>query len=549
MNEKVSVEPQKLTNISTNEALKVSNLAVSLKNNSARPLIEGVNISLYPGKIFALVGESGSGKSLTALSIMRLLPEALKITSGEIVLNNANLFKLTETQMQTIRGFKIAMIFQDALTSLNPVQSVGDQISETLKIHTQLSNKDRFDRCIELLTEVGIPKPKTRMNWYPHQLSGGQQQRIMIAIALACEPDILIADEPTTALDVTVQNQILNLIIDLKIKRNLAVLLITHDMGVVYQVADDVGVMYQGNIIEMGSKDRFFYHPKHEYSKQLIASLPSFNHFILENTKEVLLSVENVKVFFPIKKGLLQRTAGFTKAVDDVSFSISHGETLALVGESGSGKSTIGNAILNLEKITAGKIFFNETRIDSLLKKGMLPFRKEIQVIFQNPYSSMNPRLTVGEIIKEGIISLKLNLSSIDINEKIDQLLQSVKLEKDHKHRYPHEFSGGQRQRIAIARALAVNPKLIICDEPTSALDVSVRAQVLDILKNLQNHYEVSYLFITHDLSLIPHIAHRVAVMKNGKIIEIGPSEEILSNPKEQYTQELLNSIPRVGVT
>lgn len=548
MNKKVSFEPKNLTNISTNEALKIINLSVSLKNNPQKLLIEGVNISLYPGRIFALVGESGSGKSLTALSIMRLLPEALKITSGEIILNNTNLFRFTETQMQTIRGYKIAMIFQDALISLNPVQSVGDQISETLELHTQLNRNDRFNRCIELLTEVGIPEPNIRMNWYPHQLSGGQQQRIMIAIALACEPDILIADEPTTALDVTVQDQILKLIIDLKIKRNLAVLLITHDMGVVYQIADDVGVMYQGNIIESGSKDRFFYYPKHDYSKQLISSLPAFNQFILkDNTKDVLLSVENIKVHFPIKKGLLQRTAGFTKAVDDVSFSINHGETLALVGESGSGKSTIGNAILNLEKITSGKVFFNNVRTDRLQKKSMLAFRKEIQVIFQNPYSSMNPRLTVEEIIKEGIISLKLELSDIEINEKIDQLLLSVKLEKDHKHRYPHEFSGGQRQRIAIARALAVNPKLIICDEPTSALDVSVRAQVLDILKSLQSNYDVSYLFITHDLSLIPHIAHRVAVMKNGKIIEIGTSETILSNPKERYTQELLNSIPRIG--
>ncbi len=526
--------------------LTVRDLKVSLKGDSSNEIIKGIDFDLVPGKIIALVGESGSGKSISSLAIMRLLPDALKITSGDIRFKNESLFSLTEKQMQSIRGRKVAMIFQDALSSLNPVQTVGEQIAETLELHTRLRGEKLSHRVIELMNEVGIPDSETRASWYPHQMSGGQQQRIMIAIALACEPDILIADEPTTALDVTIQKQILKLITDLTISRNLAVLLITHDMGVVYHTADTVYVMYQGEIIEKDEKYDFFKNPKQAYSKELINSLPDLKRFLSLENKAPLLEVRNTKVYFPIQKGLFQRVTGYVKAVDGISFEIKQGETLALVGESGSGKSTIGRAILNLENATGGEIWFCGRRIDRLSRKSMLPLRKDIQVIFQNPYSSMNPRMTVEQIIKEGMISLKLNLTNTEMDERISELLLRVKLEKEHRHRYPHEFSGGQRQRIAIARALAVEPKLIICDEPTSALDVSVRAQVLELLKELQDSFGVSYLFITHDLSLVPHIAHKVAVMQNGKLVEYGKAEDIMTIPKENYTKNLLSAVPKI---
>jgi ABC-type microcin C transport system duplicated ATPase subunit YejF len=526
--------------------LSVQDLRVALKNDISREIIKGVSFNLKPGHIFALVGESGSGKSITSLCAMRLLPDALKITSGCIKLSGDNIFKRTEQEMQNIRGHKIAMIFQDALTSLNPVQTVGQQISESLEIHTQLTKQERKQRVIDLLIEVGIPNPEQRIDWYPFQMSGGQQQRIMIAIALACEPEILIADEPTTALDVTIQKQILSLIKKLTVSRDLAVLLITHDMGVVYHTADEVAVMHQGKIIEQASKYSFFNYPQQEYSKELINSLPSFESFLRLNNDKPLLELINTQVYFPVRKGLFKRISSYIKAVDGVSFKINKGETLALVGESGSGKSTIGKAILNLEKSTSGEIWFNGTRIDILSRKSMLSFRKDIQVIFQDPYSSMNPRYRVEDIIKEGMISLSIGLTNTEMDTRVDELLESVKLEKEHRFRYPHEFSGGQRQRIAIARALAVKPKLIVCDEPTSALDVSVRSQVLEVMKELQTIYDVSYLFITHDLSLVPHIAHRVAVMQNGMLVEYDITENIMTRPKQDYTKNLLSAVPKV---
>ncbi|MGY0216738.1 ABC transporter ATP-binding protein [Endozoicomonadaceae bacterium StTr2] len=526
-------------------ALKVSGLNVCLAHNPEAKILKRVSFELNRGEVFALVGESGSGKSMTALSIMRLLPDALKITHGKVVEADTNLFKLTEQEMGDIRGKRVAMIFQDALTSLNPVQRVGDQIAETLKIHTDLKGEDIRQRTITLFSEVGIPEPEKRIDWFPHQMSGGQQQRVMIAMALACEPDILLADEPTTALDVTIQKQILELIRELTIKRNLAVLLITHDMGVVRETADRVGVMYKGEIIEEGLCEDFFQNPQAEYSRRLIDSLPDMDEYRPLPDQKPLLEVKNLQVHFPVRKGILQRVKGYTKAVNGISFSIAKGETLALVGESGCGKSTTGRAILNLEPATGGEVWYNGNRIDQMTRKDMLPLRKKIQVIFQSPFSSMNPRMTVGDIIEEGMISLGLNLTEAQRQERVEALLNRVQLEPEHRYRYPHEFSGGQRQRIAIARALAVEPDLIICDEPTSALDVSIRAEVLDLLLELQRDLQVSYLFITHDLSIMPHLAHRIAVMKGGEIVEQGNTEEVLTAPQHEYTKKLLSAVPK----
>ena len=524
--------------------LSIQNLSIHAGKTK---LVNNVSLSIKAGEIYALVGESGSGKSLTATAAMRLLPEALKVTSGEVVAKGQKLFGLTEKQMQEVRGRRIAMIFQDALTSLNPVHTVGEQLRETLSRHLGLSAKECRNRSIQLFKEVGLPDPEKRLNFYPHQMSGGQQQRVMIAMALACQPEILIADEPTTALDVTIQKQILELVIKLAQERSLAVLLITHDMGVVKNTADRVGVMYKGEIIEENPVKDFFDNPQQQYSQHLINSLPNMNAYRKQDSSQPpLLDISDIKIHFPIRKGILQRIHSYTKAVDGVSLQIKAGETVALVGESGSGKSTCGRGILNLDKLSGGEIRFDGQRIDHLSRRQMLPFRKHIQVIFQNPYSSMNPRMTVGEIIEEGMISLGLNLTAAQRAARVDELLQRVRLEVDSKHRYPHEFSGGQRQRIAISRALAVNPKLIICDEPTSALDVSIRAEVLNLLLDLQRDFGVSYLFITHDLSIVPHLAHRIGVMQNGKIVEQGDTEQVLNAPQHPYTRSLLASVPRI---
>ena len=525
--------------------MRVSNLEVCLAGNNEK-IIKGISFELQAGKIFALVGESGSGKSVTSMATMRLLPDALKITTGSVEAMGVDLFDLSEARMQEVRGRKVAMIFQNAMTALNPVQTVGQQVAETLKLHTPLRGGQLRERVVELFTEVGIPQPDSRFSFYPHELSGGQQQRIMIAMALACEPEVLIADEPTTALDVTIQEQVLELIQELTRSRQLAVLLITHDMGVVRHVADEVAVMYHGKIIERASVHDFFHNPKEEYSKRLIDALPDLSKFHQERSLESLLEVKDVKVHFPIRKGVLQRVVDYTRAVDGVSLTIGRAETYALVGESGSGKSTLGRAILNLEEIAGGDVLFKGHAIQGISRKGMLPYRKKIQVIFQNPYSSMNPRLTVGEIISEGMISLGLGLSAAERDLETASLLERVQLTAEFSRRYPHELSGGQLQRVAIARALAVKPELIICDEPTSALDVSIRAEVLDLLQELQREFGVSYLFITHDLSIVPTLAHHVGVMQEGKIVEQGSAEQILTNPQHPYTQALLASVPRI---
>lgn len=541
--------------------LKVNGLTVKVGETT---LIDNIQFEIQSGEIFALVGESGSGKSLTSLAIMRLLPDALKITSGEIMLNQQSLFTLPEFQMQKVRGRQVAMIFQEPMTSLNPVMKVGEQIAEVLRVHLGLSKKQARLKVVELLNEVGIPDADARYDWYPHQLSGGQKQRVMIAMALACEPDLLIADEPTTALDVTIQAQVLELLKKIRDQRGLSILFITHDMGVVNEMADRVAVMRQGKIVEQASKNHFFDSPQHPYTQKLLADAVPEREDRPVSRAQALLQVNDLKVHFPIKKGLFQRTVGHVKAVDGVTLTISKGQTLALVGESGSGKSTIGHAILKLVAATSGEVVFQnassgEADLNSvdfksdkldlikLTEKQMKPLRKKVQVIFQDPFSALNPRMTVIEIIREGMNSLQVGpKGKADQDERIIELLEQVGLLPEHQFRYPHEFSGGQRQRIGIARALAVEPELIICDEPTSALDVSVRAQVLTLLNDLQKKYQMSYLFITHDLSIIPAIAHQVAVMKNGKIVEQGDVASVMTNPQHDYTRQLLDSAPEL---
>jgi ABC-type microcin C transport system duplicated ATPase subunit YejF len=526
-------------------AMQVCDLRVEA-SETGEQILKGVSFELHAGRIFALVGESGSGKSVTSLAAMRLLPGALRITHGAVQVAEQDVFALSEADMQSVRGQRVAMIFQNAMSALNPVQSAGEQVAETLLLHTNLRGNALRQRVLQLFAEVGIQDPVERYGFYPHQLSGGQQQRVMIALALACEPEILIADEPTTALDVTIQEQVLALIRDLTRSRKLAVLLITHDMGVVRNTADEVGVMYRGEIIERAPVMDFFNNPREAYSRRLIDAMPNFSRFQKEGQRESLLQLEGVKVHFPIRKGVLQRVVDYTRAVDGVSLSIGRGETYALVGESGSGKSTLGRAILNLESVAAGQITFQGESIHTLSRRAMQPYRKKIQVVFQNPYSSMNPRMTVGEIIREGMDSLEKDLSTAQRSDRIRNLLDRVQLDEAFSLRYPHELSGGQLQRVAIARALAVEPELIICDEPTSALDVSIRAEVLDLLQELQRELGMSYLFITHDLSIVPGLAHRVGVMQSGKLVEQGTAEQVLTRPQHPYTRALLDSVPRV---
>jgi len=511
-------------------------------------LLNFISFEIKRGEIFALVGESGSGKSLTSLAIMRLLPDVISVSSGDIRLKGKSLFALPEYKMQKIRGKQIAMIFQEPMSALNPVMTVGEQVAEVIKLHLGLKKDDIKKKVISLFEEVALKDPEERYNWYPHQLSGGQKQRVMIAIALACEPDLLIADEPTTALDVTIQAQVLKLLKKIRDERNLSILFITHDMAVVSQMADRVAVMRDGEILEQAECKTFFNDPQHPYTQSLLRdAMETKEDRERKKLSDRLLEVEDLKVYFPIKKGFFQRTVGYVKAVDGVTFSIPKGKTLALVGESGSGKSTIGQAILSLVSITGGTIKFENQDLSRLSQTELKPYRRKIQIIFQDPFSALNPRMTIGDIIREGMVSLGVGSKErVSQDEHIKELLLKVDLEAEHAHRYPHEFSGGQRQRIGIARALAVEPELIICDEPTSALDVTVRSQVLRLLKKLQRESGVSYLFITHDLSIVPIIADEVAVMKEGKIVEQGSVVNVMENPQHEYTQKLLVSAPKL---
>ena len=535
--------------------LQVKNLTVSTGTGTKKTdIVNNISFTIERGETFVLLGESGSGKSITALSIMRLLPAAIKISDGSVILHTTNLFQLPENKMRKIRGAKIGMIFQEPQTSLNPVLTAGQQISETLRQHDNLSKKQCIKRSIELLDAVGIPDAERRINEYPHQFSGGMKQRIMIAIALAGKPDLLIADEPTTALDVTIQAQVLNLLRKLQSETGMSILFITHDIGVASQMADHIAVMQNGSIVELKTKKELFSNPENSYTQKLFDAIPSWEKRTDENEIEEiertertsLLKVKDLKVYYPIRKGIFKRTIGHVRAVDSVTIDLHAGETVAIVGESGSGKTTMGKGILQLLEVTSGDITYQKTDLNKLDAPSLRKLRSDIQIVFQDPYSSMNPRMMVNDIIQEGMLAQGVGESKKERDEHTVKLLEQVGLLPEYRYRYPHEFSGGQRQRICIARALAVKPKLIICDEPTSALDVSVQAQILSLLKDLQKEYQLGYLFITHNISVVEYIAHYVAVMYEGKIVEQGAVEKILKNPKNPYTKNLLSAVPRI---
>jgi peptide/nickel transport system ATP-binding protein len=604
--------------------LTLDNVCVELgSGDSAVRPVDGVSLSINRGETYALLGESGCGKSMTALSILRLLPQPIgHITSGRVLLGNEELTALPESEMRRIRGRRISMIFQEPMTSLNPVLTVGDQIAEVLGQHHGMKGRVAQDRVLELLDAVGIPDARRRLREYPHQLSGGMKQRVMISIALAGEPDLLIADEPTTALDVTIQAQVLELLQQLQLDTHMAILLITHDLGIVAGMADRVAVMYAGQLVEEASRDRFFGSAAHPYSQKLFESLPEIrkrkhalntirgtvpplnrvftgcrfaercdsaweycsNHIpawnpaepghharchLLDDTLarpavdeviqdeiahaaahdsrgDKLLQVSDLKVHFPIHRGVFKRVAGYVYAVDGVSMSIPQGCTQALVGESGCGKTTVGKGILQLIRPTAGSVVFDATELTTLKGKQLRKKRSDFQFIFQDPYSSMNPRMMVGDIVEEGMVAQGIGGSKQERRARVEDLFAKVGLSASHTRRYPHEFSGGQRQRICIARALAVDPRLIVCDEPTSALDVSVQAQILNLLKDLQNTLGLSYLFITHNLSVVSYLADRVAVMYLGRIVEEGPVADVLESPLHPYTRALLSAVPVV---
>jgi peptide/nickel transport system ATP-binding protein len=559
--------------------LNVENLRVEFNTDNGKVCaINNISFQIPKGKTVGLVGESGSGKSVTSLAIMQLIPNPPgKITSGKIELNGEDLLKLSEGKMRKVRGNKISMIFQEPMTSLNPVFTVGNQIAETLMLHQKMSKDKANKRAIELLEQVGIPDPKTRVNAYPHEMSGGQRQRVMIAMAIACEPDLLIADEPTTALDVTIQKQILDLLADLQKKYGMSILFITHDLGVIADIADEVVVMYRGDIVEKGTCEEIFTEAKHPYTKGLMNCRPSLDrnphrlptvsdfmtpdgqekYFDLESTRKekpqrpvtdanpVLLEIKNLYKYFPLQKSFLGKPLSFVKAVDDVSVKVRKGRTLGLVGESGCGKTTLGRTILRLIEPTSGEILYGGVDIAKLLPHELREMRKKIQIIFQDPYASLNPRMTIASTIMEPMKIHGIGKSKQDRLQRATELMHKVGLKPEMLNRYPHEFSGGQRQRICIARALAVRPEFIVCDESVSALDVSVQAQILNLLMDLQEEFGLTYIFISHDLAVVKYISDEVAVMNKGKIVEISDAKGIYERPQDAYTKKLLSAIPR----
>jgi peptide/nickel transport system ATP-binding protein len=574
--------------------------------------VDDISFRLTQGNTLGIVGESGSGKSVTSLSIMRLLTSNAKIKSGRISFLGKDLVGLPERQMQSIRGRDISMIFQEPMTSLNPVFTVGAQIMEAIMLHQHTTKAVAREKTIELLKEVGIPKPEQRIDSYPHQMSGGQKQRVMIAMALSCNPQLLIADEPTTALDVTIQAQILEILRKLRDDRGMSIIFITHDLGVIAEIADDVLVMFQGKEVEYGPVLDIFAQPKHPYTKGLLACrprlesrfrrLPTVDDFmrtdtvdgevrvvekrmdearlkqlaeqgrgrllhpkaalaamghpweqgrfgpdtkaVAEGTKP-LLHVENLQVYFPVRRGILARVVDHVKAVDGISFDVYSGQTLGLVGESGCGKTTTGRAILRLIEPTGGKVLYNNVDLRTVGSSDLRHLRKKMQIVFQDPYGSLNPRMTIEATLTEPMLIHKIGSSRVDRRDRAAALLKEVGLTANYLRRYPHEFSGGQRQRICIARALATNPEFVICDESVSSLDVSVQAQVLNLLKELQDNRGLTYIFISHDLSVVKFMADMMAVMNNGKIIEFGPSETIYAKPQEAYTRKLIDATPK----
>ncbi len=521
--------------------IEIRDLAVEFSHGESRQrVVEGVSFDIRKGETLALVGESGSGKSVTAHSILRLLPYPLAShPTGQILFHGEDLLQADEKRMRAIRGNRIAMVFQEPMTSLNPLHTVGKQINEVLSIHKGLRGRAASARTLELLELVGIPNARERFRAYPHELSGGQRQRVMIAMALANEPELLIADEPTTALDVTVQLKILELLKDLQARLGMSLLLISHDLNLVRRVAHRACVMQRGRVVEQASCEQLFRAPQHPYTQELLAAEPSGGPVDVEQ-RPPLLEVNDLRVWFPIKKGVMRRAVDHVKAVDGVSFSLPKGQTLGIVGESGSGKSTLGLAILRLIG-SRGEIRFQGHELSSLSQRDVRPLRRQMQVVFQDPFGSLSPRMSVGQIIGEGLRIHRIGTAK-EQEAAIIEALVEVGLDPDTRHRYPHEFSGGQRQRIAIARALVLKPALILLDEPTSALDRTVQRQVVELLRSLQQKYDLTYLFISHDLAVVRALSHQMMVVKQGQVVEQGVAGEIFAAPQHPYTQQLLES-------